>query len=210
MTLTNCYITLEELHLRLGGRVPPEQNVLLETAITSACRAIDQFCGQQFFDAGSASARVYRPRSGTRLKVDPFSTTTGLIVKTDSGDDGTFATTWAAGDYELDVAGGDFGQAFSAPYDTIYAVGSYLFPTTNTRRRSVQVTARWGWASVPQPVAEAARIVAEDLYKRKDAPFGVVTGSVDFGGLRIGRDIMASVSSTLAPFVRSDRTVGVA
>lgn len=206
MSLSNCYVTLEDIKTRLGGATIDGGDPQLEARITSACRAIDVHTGQFFYDAGSASARTFRPRSIHRLKVDPFSTTTGLIVKTDSSDDGTYATTWAATDYEVDY----FGDNPSNPYDTIIAAGTYTFPIYYRRRRTVQVTARWGWAAPPQAVVEAATILSVDLWKRKDAPFGIATGSVDFGGLRIGRDVMAGVASLLQTYVRADRMIGVA
>lgn len=206
MTLTNCYVTLEDIKTRLGGATIDGGDPQLEARITSACRAIDVHCGQFFYDAGSASARTFRPRSNTRLKVDPFSTTTGLVVKSDTSNDGTYATTWAAADYELD----HYGDDSTNPYDTIIAVGSYSFPMYYRRRRAVQVTAQWGWATVPQLVVEAATILSVDLWKRKDAPFGIATGTVDFGGLRIGRDVMAQVASLLQTFVRADRMIGIA
>lgn len=205
MTLTNCYVTEDDVAARIGGTTAG-QSGSVAAAVTSACRAIDVYCGQPFYDSGSATARTFRPRSYCRLKVDPFSTTSGLVVKTDSAGDGTFATTWTAADYELDY----FGDDTSYPYDTIEAVGGYAFPLYERRRRSVQVTARWGWASPPQNVIEAARILSADLWKRKDAPFGIATGTVEFGGLRIGRDLMAQVESLLAPFVRVDRMIGIA
>jgi len=206
MTLTNCYVTLEDIKTRLGGVVVDGGDPQLEQAITSACRAIDVHCGQFFYDAGSATAKTFRPRSDVRLKVDPFSTITALAVKSDTGDDGTFATTWTSADYELDYFGNDPANA----YDTLEAVGSYMFPIYRRRRRTVQVTARWGWSAPPQNIIEAARILSVDLWKRKDTPFGIATGSVDFGGLRIGRDTMAGVASLLQTYVRSDRMIGIA
>lgn len=205
MTLTSCYVTLEEIKTRLGGQAIDGGDTALESAITSACRAIDDYCGQFFYDSGAATARTYRPRSVCRLKVFPFSTTTGLVVKTDTGNDGTYATTWASTDYELDYFDDDSTNAF----DTIEAIGSYRFPTYSRRHRTVQITARWGWASPPQNVVEAARILSVDLWKRKDTPFGIATGSVDFGGLRIGRDAMTNVGWLLQGF-RAVRSFGVA
>ena len=78
-----------------------------------------------------------------------------------------------------------------------------------SRRRTVEITARWGWAAVPQGIAEAARILSVDLWKRKDTPFGIATGTVDFGGMRIGRDILAQVESLVRTFVRVDRMIGI-
>ena len=206
MTLSNCYVTLEDVKTRLGGSAVDGGDPQLEQSITSACRAIDVHCGQFFYDSGSATAKTFRPRSNTRLKVDPFSTTTGLVVKSDTSDDGTFATTWTSADYELDYFDDDSSNA----YDTIEAVGAYTFPIYYRRRRTVQVTARWGWTAPPQNIIEASRILSVDLWKRKDTPFGIATGSVDFGGLRIGRDTMAGVATLLQTYVRSERMIGIA
>lgn len=206
MTLTNCYVTLEDVKTRLGGSAVDGGDPQLEQAITSACRAIDVHCGQFFYDSGAASARTFRPDNGYRLMVPPFSTTTGFVVKSDTGDDGTYATTWASTDYELDY----FGDDSTNPYDTVLAVGSYVFPTYNRRLRAVEVTARWGWSAPPQNIIEASRILSVDLWKRKDAAFGIATGGFEGQGLRIGRDMMAGIASYLAPFVRTDRMIGIA
>lgn len=206
MTVNPLYVSLDAIKTRLGGATIDGGDPQLTTRITSACRAIDVHCGQPFYDFETATARTYRPRSTCRLKVDPFSTTTGLVIKTDVANDGTYSTTWAATDYELDY----FGDDSTLAYDTIEAVGGYTFPVYTRRRRTVQVTARWGWAAVPQNVVEAATILSVDLWKRKDAPFGIATGTIDFGGLRIGRDVMAQVASLLQTYVRVDRMIGIA
>lgn len=56
-------------------------------------------------------------------------------------------------------------------------------------------------AEVPQPVVDAAITVTGELYKRKDAPFGI-TGAwtPDGGQMRISRDVLAGVETMLAPF----------
>ena len=210
MTLTNCYLTLADLAVRLSLD-DQDEDQRLSSAANAACRMIDKWCGQFFYDTGSATARVYRPNNSRELRVDPFSTTTGLIVQTDSDDDGTFATTWGTVDYELSPAGGYDPILGSVPYDEITAVStSLMFPTWLRRRNSVQITARWGWAAIPEEVSEAAKILAVDLWKRKDTPFGITSATADFGALRIGRDSLAGVMSILQPFRRWDRVVGFA
>jgi hypothetical protein len=151
------------------------------------------------------------PLDAYTLRTPPISTTSGLVVKTDTSDDASFATTWASTDYELVPFGGFGGALASAgPWDTLTAVDAYYYPTANRRRASVQVTARWGWATTPQSVKEAARILSVDLWKRKDVAFGIQTGTVDFGGLRIGRDVMAQVQSLLSRYRRVDVVMGLA
>ena len=208
MALVNCYCALADVAVRVGIEDFADDTTL-EAAITSASRAMDLAYGQFWYDAGSASARVFRPSSQYYAWVDPFSTTTGLVIKTDDDDDGTYETTWTSDEYELDQFGGDMANIMSSPYDTIRGISRY-FPRYGQRRRTLQVTARWGWATVPQSVHEASKILAVDLWKRKDVAFGIQTGTVDFGGLRIGRDVMAQVQSLMQPFNRVDRTMGVA
>ena len=203
--LVDCYVTLEEIKTRLGGGDIDEGDTQLGGSITSACRAIDDHCLQTFTTATSATARTYEPFDDRCVLVDPFHEVTALVIKTDHADAGTFTTTWTTADYDLDYFGGDWGQSVGAPWDTITAIGSYTFPTRNRRRRSVQVTAKWGWTAPPQAVVESARILSIDLWKRKDAAFGIATGTVDFGGLRIGRDVVAQVESLLKRYVRTDR-----
>lgn len=208
MALTNCYITMDDIRGR-AGISDHDDDETIDPAINSACRAIDNWCQQIFYDAGSASAKTFRPRNPYRANVLPFSTTTGLVIATDENDDGTYEQTWASTDYELDEFGGDYNTVLgSAPYNRIRAVGSYLFPTTNDRRKSLQVTARWGWSSVPQNVKEAAKILAVDLWKRKDSPFGFAAGTVEFAGMRVGRDLLAQVTTLLSPYHVSPVMVG--
>jgi hypothetical protein len=204
--LTNCYITLNEM--REHSTIPDvNDDATLEPAITAACRAIDDHCGRFFYDAGSATPRTFRPIDYYTAHVWDFHTTTGLVVKIDDDDDGVYETTIAATEYELIEAPGPIQVA--RPYGVIRLVEGDLFPIHGHRRNVLEVTARWGWASTPDVVKQAARILALDVWKRKDAPFGV-TGTVDFGPLRIGRDVFAGVSALLQPYRRPEFTVGLA
>ncbi|HEX6969857.1 MAG TPA: hypothetical protein VF174_13755, partial [Micromonosporaceae bacterium] len=132
--------------------------------------------------------------------VDDFHTTTDLVVATDTGDDGTYATAWAASDYELEPVNGMVSGQSDWPYYRIRAVGSHDFPQCGRRRNTVQVTAQWGWAAVPGPVKEACLIVAEELFKLSDAPFGVA-GFGEFGPVRVRMNSRAQ--SLLAPYRRN-------
>lgn len=205
-----AYVSVADMVARLGGRVDPAAAPLIEDAINEACAAIDVHCGQSFATSTVATPRIYQPTCGDVAYVDPFWTTSGLIIETDVDDDGAYETPWAATGYETVQFGGDRAGMLNAPYDTIRALTG-RFPTGGRRTRTLQVTAKWGWAAAPTPIAAATKIVAHDLWKRKDVAFGIATSGVaEFGGLRIGRDVLASVASTLAPFVRADRQFGIA
>jgi hypothetical protein len=201
------YTTFEQVSARLGDQLRPDDAAFIEGKITAASRAIDQWCGQAFSADAAASARLYRPRSCDRCKTDPFWDLSGVVVAVDSDDDGTFATTLTKVDFE--PFGGDMAYVLGAPYDTVVSLDGEL-PVGNTRRRCVRVTAKWGWAAVPTVVAEAAEIVTLDLWARKDTPLGVTQTTVDFAGLRVGRDVMAQAGSLLQPLRRMDRVLGIA
>ena len=209
MTLSNCYTTVSDVAYRLGLE-DADEDLRIEQAITPACRAIDAWCGQFFYDSGAATALNIQPTDPRVLRTDPFSTSTGLVIKTDLGGDGSFSSTWSATDYELLPGSQNSPTLGTVPYNQIHAVTGLYFPMGMRRRLTVQVTARWGWASVPSMVEEAAKILAVDLWKRKDTPFGIASATADFGGLRIGRDAMSGVASILQPFKRLDTTGGFA
>lgn len=89
------------------------------------------------------------------LPTDDIATTSGLVIKIDEDQDGSFAdeTALASTDYELWPENAALG-AEPQPYTGIY-IPEYStkvgFPP-NTR---IQVTAAWGWPSVPAAVERA-------------------------------------------------------
>lgn len=180
MALGDTYISLAELKTRLGV-TDTNDDTLFTGAITAASRGIDGVCNRQFNDAGAASARVYYPDSRCQVTVEDFHTTTGLVVATDTGDDGTYETTWDATDYQLEPLNGIINGE-NVPWNRIVAVESRYF-STSSRRAPVQVTARWGWESVPGSIKEATYILAEDIAKLRDLPFGA-GGFSEFGRMR--------------------------
>jgi hypothetical protein len=176
------YATLSELKAYIG-ETGTSFDTQLTDALVTASRGIDHFCGRRFFADVAATARIFAPRDRTVLKVDDFQSTSGLIVKTDTGDDATFATTLTAADYELqpfnNVVDGEPGWPY---YRIIYVTSTW--PCWNQRAGSVQVTAKWGWAAVPGPIKQACIYLAEETYKLKGSPFGVAAND-QFGPIRV-------------------------
>lgn len=197
MALGDPYASVIELKDRLGIDGTADDDVL-GGALLAASRGIEKMTGRQFNDAGSASARTYRPENQIRVEVDDFHTITGLVVATDDGDSGTFANTWSATDYELYPLNGVVEGESGWPWSKIRAVAGRWFPCG--RRATVQVTARWGWAAVPAAVKESCLVSAVEIFKLKDTPFGV-GGYTDFGILR-ARD-NPFVARMLAPYTRN-------
>jgi hypothetical protein len=198
MAITNGYATLTEIkgYMSISDNT---DNDLLENLITSASRSIDRIANRRFYLDTTASARLYRAYSDIFVYIDDLGSTTGLVVKTDSNGNGTYAKTLTLNtDYILDPL---TAPSLSRPYTQLTMVSNTetwpIFPglTQNGLRPGVQVTAKWGWPSVPNDINMACLILTADLYKRKDAPGGIL-GLGDLGVVRmspIGRDVTAMV-----------------
>jgi hypothetical protein len=196
MALGDTYATLPELKV-YANATKDTYDGLLEDALTAASRGVELVTHRQFNNAGTVSARVYHPTSTGLVEVDDFHTQVGLIVKIDGDDDGTYDTTWTATDYELRPLNGIVGGQPGWPYSQVWAVGANWFPRC-AQRATVEVTANWGWAAVPLPVKQATLILATELYKSKDAPFGIA-GNDSYGVVRVRENPM--IMRKLAPYV---------
>jgi Phage gp6-like head-tail connector protein len=198
MAITNGYATLTQIkgYMSISDNT---DNDLLEDLIESASRSIDRIANRRFYLDSVASARLYRAYSDIFVYIDDLGTTTDLVVKTDSNGNGSYAKTLTLNqDYILDPL---TAPSLSRPYTQLTMVSNTetwpIFPglTQNGLRPGVQVTARWGWPSVPDDINMACLILTADLYKRKDAPGGIL-GLGDLGVVRmspIGRDVTAMV-----------------
>lgn len=199
MTITNGYASLAEAKKWLSIPDNVQANdANLELAVETASRSIDMAtrrkAGSHFWLESGASARIYYPDTDTVARIDDFDPSTAITVLTDENDDGVFESTWVANDYQIEPLNRPVGWAAW----TLRAVGNHRFPTW-VKRACLQVTAKWGWPSVPTDIKNATLVLAEDFYKSKDAPFGVA-GWGDTGVLRV-RD-NATVARLISPFVR--------
>ena len=193
MTITNGYCTLDQLKavLRVTDTV---DDLLFETRIGEASRVIDDYCNRRFYADTTATARIYVAAQTDVVFVDDISTTTGLVIKTDSAGDGTYATTLGASDF---IAGPLNALVRGLPISQITTTPSASFPTS-VAPAGVQVTAKWGWPSVPQPVQSACIILAGRLVKRGDSLLGAA-GFGDLGAITV-RSIDPDVQRMLAPY----------
>ena len=193
MTITNGYCTLGELKavLRIMDTVDDE---LLESRISEASRVIDQHCDRRFYADDTATARVYVANASDVVFVDDISTTTGLVVKTDSAGDGTYLTTLTASQFQNEPLN---ATSKGLPITSIRGTATGVFPTT-AAPAGVQVTAKWGWPSVPEPVKSACILLAGRLVKRGDSLLGVA-GFGDLGAITV-RAIDPDVERMLRPY----------
>ena len=194
MAVVNGYATLAEAKgfLSISDSV---DDTLLENMIEAASRSIDRIANRRFYLDSTASARQYRVSSPVILYTDDIGTTTGLIVQTDDDGDGVFETTLTLNtDYIMDPLtalslGRPFTQITIVSTSNTFPIFPGLFQ--NGLRPGVQVTARFGWPSVPDDINQACLILTADLYKRKDSPGGIL-GLGDLGAIRmspLGRDV---------------------
>lgn len=187
------YINLARVKADLGI-TKTDRDIPLADAISAASREIDGYTGTTF-KAGAASARLFEAsRCGTRVWVDRFTDPTDLVVKT--GSNGTYGTTIDVADYML--------WPYNAPargmaYCRIDVPGALLFRELG--RPGVEVTAKWGWADVPDDVEQATRIRAIQLFHRRESPHGVASfgdDPVSGSTVTIGAD--PDVRRLLAPY----------
>lgn len=176
-----------------------QHDITAAWATEAAIQWVGQWCGRSFDDSGAVSERLFTPLTDYAVDLDDFHTTTGLIVKTDINDDGTFETTWTGSDYQIEPLN-QMVDGVAVPYSRLRAVNALTFPTP-TYRPTVAITARWGWATVPPVVRYATLLKASRLFFRRESPQGVA-GFDQFGAVRLSGNEDPDVVSLLAPFRR--------
>lgn len=177
-----------------------DRDSLLEDAIATASRHIEKLTGRPqggFAPDTTATARIFQTRGrivggddGEELLVDDISTDDGLIVEVGSGSTFTAVTDYEAGPENALVKG--------EPITKLLRLGGTWSVALRPRAR---ITAKWGWPAIPEDIAEATKIQAARLYKRKDSPEGVM-GNAEWGTVRLSRtdpDVQALLRDFMEP-----------
>ena len=185
------YIELGELKsmLRINDVVDDD---LLAAHIEAASRTIDDICHRTFDLADTATARVFHPDSQLVVRTDDIGSLDGFVLKIDENATATFNLTITDATAEPLNA-----LAKGTPITKLVAYETY-FPMDI--RPTVQVTARWGWPAVPEPVRSACGILSGRLFKRADSLLGVA-GFGDLGAITL-RAVDPDVQRMLAPYVK--------
>ena len=188
MAVVNGYCTAQQIREELSDADTKLSAALLAKAVNAASRAVDDWCGRRFWKDPGPTVLLYRPTDREVAAVHDIATEDGLVVKTDTAGDGTWATTWVLGtDFQLEDLN---APAAGWPWEELVAIGGKTFtPYRRGRLRrgrpTLQVTATHGWPAVPAQVEEATVLRGVAFFKRKEAPFGVQSFG-DFG-MRITR-----------------------
>lgn len=176
------YATAEELAEWLGDEEDAQMSLVTE----SASRAIDQACGRQF-GLSDEQTRVYpveRFRDRWTVEIDDCP-----IEPTVEGVD----------EFTLHPRN---AEANGKPWTRIeYRTGP---------RDTVEVTATFGWANVPQAIKLACLIQAARFWERRDSTGGPLTQKdVDDVSYKWGAaaELDADVASSIAPYRRLSAAV---
>jgi hypothetical protein len=203
MSITNGYATRNQIKAALRiGTADTLDDELIDNCAGAASRLIDGYCNRQFWSVGSATTRVYTAENDFYCNIDDIAGT-AITLRTSGATDGTFDVTWSPSDWQLEPLNGRLDGLVWA-YDKIRAVGDYLFPTVNANygeQALVQLTAVFGWPSVPEPVTQATIIQASRIFKRYDSPLGVA-GFGDLGAIRVSRFLDPDMAQLVEPYRR--------
>lgn len=178
--VSNAYVALADLKAWAVASGSPtwsaNDDSNMSLALNAISRALDAHFGTRFY--GSTETRTYTAEWPNLLYIDDLATLTTL--KTDDDDDGTYETTWTTADYRLEPANAQINTAQPKPYRQIRVKtsGSYSFPVKV--QEGVQIVGVFGYqsstavaATVPWQITAATMLMAQRLWKRREAIFGV-------------------------------------
>lgn len=203
MTLTNAYATLAQLRSHLGYEVTEtKDDERLELALNAASRQIDGYCGWRFWQDATVVAREYEPDGPYCVDVpEGISTTTGLIVKVDYGDDGTYDTTLTIGTDFLLAPRNAQSATPLRPYAEVAIIrsSSNWFPCSAYGRSLVQITAKFGWPAVPDDITQACLIQAAQQAEARNAVFGAIALG-DTAARNVGASLNPMAKALCSPY----------
>jgi hypothetical protein len=202
------YVGLEEMKDRLGITDSTDDSSL-QFAIAATAGWVNSYTGRHFNQV--TETRTFQPTNVWLLDIDDLVSCTQVAL--DMNGLGVYDTILTEGtDFQLRLGDGLYNvNATGTPRPwtqlQITDSGNWLpFTWPYSRLDRVQIQGTWGWPRIPWEIPEANRILAADLFKSKDAPFGVA-GVSDLGVIRISSNPW--LVGLLHNYVRPRRKVGV-
>lgn len=196
----SLYVTVDWLKTSLELKTSNYDKDLL-LAAQAASRAIDQMGGpgRTFYPGPTNVTRNFWPENSGYCVIDDLCEFTSINVLQD---------TWTLGqDFYLEPIN---AAVDDVPFTAIRAFARpFIFTKAQVEPGGwtgfdgrIQVTGQWGWATTPEPIREAAGILASRLFKRaREAPFGIVGLGVDVQAIRLGSSD-PDVLSLVQPYSR--------
>lgn len=204
----NNYCGMEELKSRLNiDQTDKDSDYEIQLAIQVVTNWINNYCGRHF--NWITETRTYAPTTIWTVDIDDLvsipSVVENTVVMLDYNGNGDYDVPWTFGvNYQLKLGGlGNTEDNYNInaagvprPYRNLQVLTGiagdaavpgggwlpWLWPYTYLNR--IQITGTWGWNVVPPAVSQAALILAVDMFKAKDAPWGVA-GDANTGMIRV-------------------------
>jgi hypothetical protein len=162
MALGDPYASTAQLAARTGSPDDGTYTALLDTA----SRMVEKFAGRQFNRDEVATERRFKALDPERLPVGDFYTVTDLEVVVDG-------VAWTIDDeFEPRPVDGAVVMNDGWPFSDLMSIGRYW--PVGRRRRTIEVTARWGWDIVPNGIEEATLRTARLLWDTSGSDSGRV------------------------------------
>lgn len=168
-----AYGSFSEFKIRLGI-TDSQDDARARSAQLVASRGLEEHCHRNFFRTEIPTTRVYQCVDPRVVIVDDFYTTEDLLVRVGSAATGFTALVRDVDYFVSPVNGTRYGRP-EVVYWRIEAVDGKRLPTSD-RVPNIEVTARWGWSSVPDAIVEATYLRGMQIFRRRDSPEGVLGG----------------------------------
>lgn len=190
------YVSVEELKSSLNDTSGQDKDDYeMQRAVITATTLIHDLCGQHFYQV--TEPRTYGYESIYEVFIDPLVPGTITEFALDYHGNGVYDTVWAEGkDFQTLRYNEKYNQRWigeARPHDFVRVLlggnnsspGGQMLPFTwaYTPNNRVKITATWGWPEIPQNIHHAALLLAVDLFKMKDAPWGLA-GMGELGMVR--------------------------
>jgi hypothetical protein len=214
------YVSIEELKSSINDNsTQTKDDYEMQRACITSTSLIHDLCGQHFFQI--QEARTFSYDSITEMFIDAV--VPGSITKfaLDYDGDGVYEVEWTEGvNYQTSRCNERYNTRWlgeERPHDYVQVLmgnggaiptggGLLPFVWAYTPSNRVQITATWGWQEVPWNIHHAALLLAVDLFKAKDAPWGVA-GTSELGLVRVQAN--PQIMELLAKYREPRSLVGV-
>lgn len=197
MAITNGYATLAEVKASLAI-TDTQDDTMLEIAITSSSRMIDDYTDRFFYKTGTGQTPAtyyYTAQDYWTVNIDDSVSISE--VATDDNFDQTWSTVWATSDYLTEPVN---NPNRGWPIDRLISVTRYVFPVNLPQ--AVRVKGIFGWSAVPSEINQACIIQSSRLFVRKQSPFGIA-GTPELGTVRLTSRLDPDVEALIRPFKRN-------
>ena len=201
MSITNGYITSAEAQAYTGVNLAGSTS-LLDDVVEASSRLIDEYCGRHFYQ-DIAATRHFDTDDAQHLILGPMADLVSVTsVTEDRAGDGTYSTTYTAGQYQLGPVGAATNAPSAQPFTSVKLLNNVTFmcAVPTGRRGLIKIVGTWGWPEVPIEVKQACRIIVAEVMKLESAPLGIV-GFADFGVTRVSKSMSPRAIQMLQPYV---------